>query len=271
MPNLNQIYSLKENFYQLTAKDKQVKEYIEKSEARDTIQKSFNSRSFLESREETRLISFLTESLSVKPGLIKYFEEAKEEDVCLLFIDITSFSKTICGWPNSEIKVYLDDYYNRIIPIIYNNGGEIEKLLGDGIICVFGKPFLNLNSPDYVYKAEECAEEVIKEFHGTDKNVKVAIHKGEINYYKVPGEHYGEYTMIGQPITELYRLESVSMPNSINFYDDSTYDELGWSFSRFSNKIDLEKTKVSCRKIPINPLQGVNFSKLGYLQFPNYK
>jgi class 3 adenylate cyclase len=265
MPNLNQIYGLKHEFYTLDAKDRKILDYLEKTGARDVLKKAFDSERLNENARETRTFAFVTENLNPdKPELIKYFEEGKEEDVALLFIDITSFSKTIFGWPNDKIKEYLDDYYSKIIPIIYDNGGEIEKLMGDGIICVFGKPFLDLDYLEYVYKAEDCAEAVIKKFHNSDKNVKVAIHKGKINYYKVPGEFYGEYTIIGQPITELYRLESVSLPNAINFYTGSTYDFLGWTYSRFDNSI------VNCHGLDIRELQGVDFSQIKYMKFPGY-
>jgi hypothetical protein len=265
MPNLSQIYSLKQQFFELNSKDVRIKDYIEKSEAKDVLIKAFNTGRLNENINETRTFSFLTENLSpAKPELIKYFDEGREEDVALLFIDITSFSKTIAGWSNAKIKIYLDAYYKKIIPIIYKNGGEIEKLMGDGIICVFGKPFLDLASPQYVLKAEKCAEEAIKIFHGTDKNVKVAIHKGTINYYKVPGEHYGEYTIIGQPITDLYRLEGVSKPNAINFYDGSSYDHLGWKNSIFDSTI------VSCNGFESGKLQGVDFTKVKYMKFPSY-
>jgi class 3 adenylate cyclase len=242
-----------------------VKDYLEKSEARDVLQKAFDSTNLNESVRETRTFSFLTENLNpAKPDLIKYFDEGREEDVALLFIDITSFSKTISGWSNTRIKRYLDNYYKRIIPIIYQNGGEIEKLMGDGIICVFGKPFLDVPNPQHVYKAEQCAEEVIKEFHDTNKNVKVAIHTGVVNYYKVPGEHYGEYTIIGQPITDLYRLESVSKENAVNFYASSNYDKLGWSNSIF------DKNQIIGSNIKINKLQGVEYNQIRTIQFPGF-
>ncbi len=266
MPNLNQIYSLKQKFFELDRSDQRVKDYLEKSEARDVLQKAFNSTNLNESIRETRTFSFLTENLNpAKPDLIKYFDEGREEDVALLFIDITSFSKTMSGWSNTRIKEYLDNYYRRIIPIIYRNGGEIEKLMGDGIICVFGKPFLDVVAPRHVYKAEKCAEEAIKEFYGTNKSVKVAIHTGVVNYYKVPGEQYGEYTIIGQPITDLYRLESVAKSNAINFYDGSEYDNLGWGQSIFDD------TTVLCRGFDSGDLQGVDFDKVKYLRLKELK
>jgi len=265
MPNLNQIYALKQQFSQLSEADQRVKDFLEKSEAKDILIKGFETARFRDNLNETKLFSFINENLNPnKPDLIKYFDEGREEDVALLFIDITSFSKTISGWSNTEMKLYLDNYYKKIIPIIYKNGGEIEKLMGDGIICVFGKPFLALPNPEYVYNAEKCAEEVIKEFYGTNKNVKVAIHTGVVNYYKVPGEHYGEYTIIGQPITDLYRLEGVSEGNSINYFSESPYDKLGWIKSIF-NMEDIYHDYIV-----INKLQGVNYKAIQTIQFPEY-
>lgn len=265
MPNLKQVYELKEKFFDLENQEKKVLDYLEKSEAKDVLIKAFNTGRLNEDISEIRMYSFINESLNPdKPELIKYFEEAKEEDVALLFIDITSFSKTISGWSNAKIKDYLDDYYNRVIPIIYRNNGEIEKLMGDGIICVFGRPFLDLDDPEYVFHAERCAEAVIKEFYNSNKNVKVAIHKGKVTYYKVPGEDYGEYTMIGQPITDLYRLESVSISNGINFYTSSTYDRLGWKDCIW------EVENLIFSELPIPELQGVDFDKIKTIKLPDY-
>lgn len=265
MPNLKQVFELKEKFYKLENKDKRVLDYLEKTEAKEVLIKAFNSGRLNEDISERRMFSFITENLNpTKPELINYFDEGKEEDVALLFIDIISFSKTIAGWSSQKIKAYLDDYYERIIPIIYKNKGEIEKLMGDGIICVFGKPFLNAETPENVYCAERCAEDVIKEFHGSNKNVKVAIHKGKITYYKVPGEDYGEYTMIGQPITELYRLESISRPNAVNFYTSSQYDKLGWE------KCIWNGHNLIFEELSIPKLQGVDFEKIKTVKFSNY-
>jgi len=265
MPNLSQLYALKRTYYELAKADAQVQDYIQKSEAREVLTKAFSAGKLNENINETKLFSFITENLNPsKPEIIKYFDEARDEDVVLLFIDITSFSKTIAGWTNAKIKTYLDEYYKKIIPIIYTHGGEIEKLMGDGIICVFGKPFLAYENVEHVYKAEACAEEVIKAFYGGAKNVKVAIHKGSVTYYKVPGDHYGEYTMIGQPITDLYRLESISEPNAINFYGGSSYDELGWKWSRF------KKASVHCTGHPIHKLQGVDFNRINFIMFPGF-
>lgn len=60
----------------------------------------------------------------------------------LLFIDIANFSKYTLGKSNQFISDFLNDYYEEVIPIIYKYNGEIEKLMGDGIICVLQSLFL---------------------------------------------------------------------------------------------------------------------------------
>ena len=102
MPNLNQIYELKNKYFNLSAEDKRVKDYLEKSETRDTLIKAFEAKNLNESLRETRMFSFINEDLKVKPNIIEYFDNSKEEDVALLFIDITSFSKTIQGFSNAK-------------------------------------------------------------------------------------------------------------------------------------------------------------------------
>ncbi len=111
-----------------------------------------------------------------------------------------------------------------MISTIYKHGGEIEKIIGDGIICIFGQPFLTNSKTDLFSKADSCAKDLIMELKGSDKEVKIALHDGDIMYYKNKTENYPEYTMIGKPLTELFRLEGVSENNSINYYHVSQYD-----------------------------------------------
>ena len=209
-------------------------------------------------------------NFSFSHQVIKYFEktfsERKKEEVVLLFIDITSFSTKFKNKSPNEVATFLDQYYDKVIPKIYYYNGEIEKIMGDGIICVFGKPFLDLGPADLHRKAEECAMKIITELKGTDFESKIAFHYGEIMYYQNKTQEYYEYTMIGNSITELFRLESISHPNSINFYSDTYFD--------FLKRSDVEQSRV--RNISNAPwtlflpekidLKGVNYTYFRKLQ-----
>ncbi|MCD9015480.1 adenylate/guanylate cyclase domain-containing protein [Parachryseolinea silvisoli] len=262
MPNLTQVYYLKEKYHCLSESDKDVHSFLSQTGARDSIKKAINlQRMSPRVINEAKAFSLLESFNPSAPEIIRYFEEGKQEQVILLFIDITAFSTTIAGWSTEKIKVFLDDYYKDIIPLIYAHGGQIEKLMGDGIICVFGKPFLDVPYPNHVARAERCAESVIKKFRGTSQNVKVAIHEGPVAYYKVPGEHYQEYTMIGPTITQLYRLESVSQGDSINYFSWSSYDVITWIFNGFDPK------NVAIETVTLPKLQGVDYNTMKVLKF----
>ena len=154
---------------------------------------------------------------------INYFKNRKKVEVVLLFIDISLFSERFKNKPSEQLAYFLDEYYEKVIPIIGEYGGEIEKIIGDGIICVFGEPFLSIGAGDLHLEADKCARKIISELKDTDFESKIALNYGEIMYYQNKSDEYYEFTMIGNALTELFRLESVSDTNSINFFDNTIY------------------------------------------------
>jgi class 3 adenylate cyclase len=259
MPNIQQLLSLKAAFWELDQSEEEIKEFVERKriKSRD-IQKAF-------SLDERSLLEHI-DSVTGIPELIKYFERSPSEEVVLMYIDITGFSRKMQYKTASELKRYLDQYYNTLIPIIYKHDGQIEKIMGDGIICIFGKPFIKLPAIAWVAKyAENCAKEAIQTLSSTNMAVKVAMHVGTITYYKIPGNFYDEYTMIGSPLTDLHRLESVSEGNAINFYKFGDYDEINpKDGENIWTEISKESVRISEKPITVS---GVSFDKLRYLTF----
>lgn len=214
MPNLLQIKALREKYASNSV--------ITKSDIR------LLSENFNKSKIE---IKSLFISNNGDQDLVEYFENQKTAEVVLLFIDITNFSSGCSAYSNQQLSKYLDEYYETVIKTVYHHGGEIEKIIGDGIICVFGEPFLNGNLSTLFKIADLCAKDIIMEMKDTDKEVKIAMHHGKVMYYKNKSENYPEYTMIGKPLTELFRLESISENNSINFFNVSPYSKMACSES----------------------------------------
>lgn len=229
MPNLRQIISLREKY----ASKEKINDSFNVDEAKkhfelEELQKAYSLEDYKPLFESinTRRYFSVTAKKQI-PDIITYFEKQKKEWVTLLYIDITDFSSKTNNLSSEDITQRLDKYYQTLIPIIYEYEGEVEKIMGDGIICIFGAPFLS--STDYktkYIKAESCARKIINTFRATENDVKIALHSGQIIYYKTPTDDYEEYTMIGKPLTELYRLESISVPNSINYFQNSGYDKL---------------------------------------------
>ncbi len=228
MPNLQQIIALRKKYAPLqeisdsfNIQTKKLGDYLEFQE----LEKAFSVEHFQPLFEHIPKNKFFAVTAKKQTSnIVNYFEKQEKVHVVLLFIDITRFSSKTKSNSPQEVTERLDNYYRELMPIIYKHGGEIEKIMGDGIICIFGKPFLNFSDCNVKYrKAEECAREIINHFKNSSNEVKIALHDGPVIYYKTPTEYYEEYTMIGNTLTELYRLESVSISNSINYYTNSYY------------------------------------------------
>lgn len=248
MANLNLIKSLNER-------------YIKNSPIRDYDEPKFTNESFDTSKLEK---AFQDEIANLGPNYTGYFDFGFPVHAVLLFIDICDFSTRNGDLKGKDLADYFDTYYDIIIPKIYEYGGEIEKIIGDGIICVFSPPFLDKELAELLELANDCAVELIGITKGTNFTSKVAIHSGEINYFKNKSEFYNEYTMIGKPLTELFRLESVSDNECINFYAASEVYEL------HKEKIDKNNMMRIMYNIPYGPYNRHNILGLKGIDYSAY-
>ncbi len=246
MPNLKQLINLKEEYSQgidgFSTKDAEI------------ILESFDPKKI------TKSFSFHGEKVQ---GYIDFFKERRKTEAVLLFIDVTSFSTKFKNKNSDDVSDFLDNYYDRVIPTIYAHGGEIEKIMGDGIICVFGEPFLRKTKLTLHRKAEKCAMDLIHNNKGTEYELKVAFHYGEIMYYQNKSIDYTEFTMIGNAITELFRLESVSVSNSINFFGETDYEDI--NIDDVINRTPFKHAWTLKSPIQVK-LKGVDKSYFRYLK-----
>jgi hypothetical protein len=200
----------------------------------------------------------------------KYFVKGEYAPVYLLFIDVCRFSTRFGHFTGKLICQYFDAYYDIVIPIIYQYGGTIDKIMGDGIVVVFGQPFLDVSEDECFNRVDHCARTIITATSTLRNGLfssKVAIVYGNINYYKNKSLHYQEYTIVGSPLTQLFRLESVAVDESICFYSESNVaDFYGAALKWRTNSPflrdgagfqDDNKHTWGISKITIKPLPGV--------------
>lgn len=210
----------------------------------------------------------ITDSLaSLGPAFTMYFDFGLPADVVLLYIDVCNFSTRFSDLDGEEIGDYFDAYYDIVIPIIYKYGGEVDKIMGDGIICIFGPPFRTNKLNDNITNADQCAKEIVRATINSRFESKIAMHSGTIHYFKNKTGLYKEFTIIGKPVTELFRLESISIEKRINYYDNTAIR------SFYSNKIAVsshssikpaEWTHVSGK---VENLKGVSFENFFSIRY----
>jgi hypothetical protein len=210
----------------------------------------------------------ITDSLAgFGPEYTRYFEFGLPADVSLLFIDVCGFSTKYQHLEGEAIAEYFHKYYNIIVPIIDKYGGIVDKIIGDGIIALFGPPFFTGTFEQAIQNAYGCSKEIIKYTKGGDYSSKVALHAGKINYFKNKTGIYNEFTMIGKPLTELFRLESIAQNDCVNYYDGSLIRN--WIAPNISYVRDTSVSNSEWLHVikPIKNLKGVNYSNFYTLEY----
>lgn len=193
------------------------------------------------------------------PEYVRYFYLGLPADVAMLFIDVCGFSTKQSSLNGNEIGEFFDEYYDIIIPIIYKYGGEVDKIMGDGIICLFGPPFQDLTLKKNISQANLSAKEIIKATRDTKFASKVAMHAGSINYFKNKSGLYKEFTIIGKPLTELFRLESISKDDRINYFGGSEVRK--YYSGLISHSSGLGQASWTHSQHLVNNLKGVDYEQ----------
>ena len=184
--------------------------------------------------------------LQKDPGLLKLGGETRT--MTFMFSDIRGFtpiSEKYKGNPAGLTKL-INRFLTRMTDIIIQNGGTIDKFMGDCIMAFWNAP---LNMKDHANRAVKSAVEMQKELKKLNKelkkeklpaiNIGIGINTGEALVGNMGSEQRFDYSVIGDDVNLASRLESSSK-------------ELG------STLVIGEKTK--------NQTNGFKFNSLGTIK-----
>ncbi len=138
----------------------------------------------------------------------------------VLMVDLSPFSTFVANSTPMQIQVVLNAYYERAVSLIENRGGVVEKFIGDAVVAIFGAPFNGEldSTTDELLAAFEAGRELIDEMHtlfGAELTAKCAIDVGSCFLGYVGPESHPELTVIGNPLTTLFRLEDRAIRESV--------------------------------------------------------
>jgi class 3 adenylate cyclase len=155
--------------------------------------------------------------------------------VSVLFADIVGFTKLSEHLDPERVKRLIDGAFERMIVEIERFGGRVDKVLGDGILALFGAPTAHEDDPD---RAVRAAIEMHRALHDyvesnpaiqTDVKMRVGVNTGEVVVGKVSGSD--DYTAMGDVVNVASRLQSMAPPGGI-YIGASTESELSPTIER---------------------------------------
>lgn len=176
--------------------------------------------------------------------------------VAVLISDIRNFTNISELNQPENVVSFLNGYFSRMVEVIKKYGGTIDKFMGDAIMALFGAP---VSYEDNVARAVNAALEMkslIPEIscenltfpEGTDFNIGIGIHYGEVIAGSIGCKEKSDYTVIGDTVNLASRLEGLSKVYGVHIIiSGAVKKELDKSY----NLLHLDNVKVKGKSVGV--------------------
>ena len=129
-------------------------------------------------------------------------------EVTVMFIDIVGFTRLAEGADPDDVVTDLNDFFDVVIPAIERHHGHANKLLGDGLMAVFGVPEpLDDHADRALAAARDIQASLLKRYEGQLK-AGVGLNSGTVVVGSMGGGRKLDYTIIGDAVNVAARVEA---------------------------------------------------------------
>ena len=204
---------------------------------------------------ETYLDPRQVAELQKDPSKLKLGGDRKE--MSFLFMDIVGFTPISEYYKNKDdpegLVEVINDYLNRMTKIVLENGGTVDKYMGDCIMAFWNAPLDCKEHAEMAVKtAVECAEETkrlkqdFKERGLPDINIGSGVNTGTCIVGNMGSDTRFDYSVIGDAVNLAARLEAATRN-----YKDENGDILSTLYSSYTmeklkniESVEIDKIKV---------------------------
>lgn len=145
------------------------------------------------------------------------FGVVRRQSAAILFADIRGFT-TKCETMAPEDAIdFLRQFHARMEDVIFRHGGTLDKILGDGLLAVFGVP--DQGAAD-AGDALACAFDMVQSIRAWNEDrsargefpvqIGVGLHYGQVMTGDVGSERLMTFTVVGDTVNVASRLQSLS-------------------------------------------------------------
>jgi len=177
--------------------------------------------------------------------------ENERKEITILFADIRSFTAIAERLEAEEVVSMLNQFFDIMVGIIFNNNGVLDKFVGDQLMAIFGLiPSKNNNSYNAIQAAIEmqhATRELMKVRAKEDKDtfeIGIGINTGNAIVGNLGSENRMDYTAIGNSVNVAAKLQQIAKGGKI-IIGEQTYRQSQGNFHtekkvklRLKNKTD---------------------------------
>ena len=138
-------------------------------------------------------------------------------EMTVLFSDLRGFTTITEKGRPEELVQQLNEYFTRMVDIVFRNGGTVDKFVGDMVMALFGAP---VDDVDHADAAVVAAVEMVRELGELNRHwaaanrvqldLGVGINSGDMIAGNIGSSAIMSYTVIGDNVNLGSRLESLN-------------------------------------------------------------
>jgi class 3 adenylate cyclase/tetratricopeptide (TPR) repeat protein len=154
--------------------------------------------------------------------------EGERKQVTVAFADIKGSMEVFANRDPEAAQDLFDPVLERMIEAVHRYEGTVNRVMGDGILALFGAPIAHEDHAVRACYAGLRMQETVRQYseevqqsHGVSVTIRVGLSSGEIVVCAIGNDLHMDYTVVGQTANLAARLEQMAPPGSILIASDT--------------------------------------------------
>ena len=141
--------------------------------------------------------------------------QSQAMEITVLMCDLRGFTRTSEGLAPEQVVHWLNRYFDALVQVVFDHGGTVDKMMGDGLLVYFGAPEPTITHAKDAVTCALAMRARIAELNAESTDwppyaIGVGLHTGEAILGNIGSSQRTDYTIIGDAVNVAARLEGLT-------------------------------------------------------------